>query len=129
MCHCHTAEVFGRGFDADEYYFLFLFGPCFGFVGCKYYLTGGCAGRCGQAFCYYLGVLEGCFVEYGVKEFVEFLGFHAHEHGFFVDFAGAEQVHGYFNHCCACALAVAGLEHPEFAVLDGLCSSLRGVLR
>jgi hypothetical protein len=54
-----------------------------------------------------------------VEKLVEFLGFHAEQGGFFVDCACAEEVHGYFDHSGACAFAVTGLEHPEFAVLNG----------
>ncbi len=93
--------------------------PCFGFFGGEHYLAGSGAGRCGKSFCYDHGAFYGSFVEDGVQEFVEFLGFHALEHGFLIDGAGTEQVHGDFDHGGAGAFAVAGLEHPEFAVLDG----------
>ena len=54
-----------------------------------------------------------------MEKFVEFLGLHALEGSLLVDFAFAEEVHGDFHHSSAGALAVTGLEHPEFAVLDG----------
>ena len=54
-----------------------------------------------------------------MQEFVKFLGLHTQQSCLFVDFAGTQQVHGYLDHGCACTFAVAGLEHPKFAVLDG----------
>ena len=54
-----------------------------------------------------------------MEEFVEFLGFHTAEGCLFVDVACTEKVHGNLYHGSAGALAVAGLEHPELAVLDG----------
>ena len=119
LSHGHTAEVFGRCFDTNEYHFAFLFGPCFGFVGGEYDLAGGSTGGCGKTFSNDFGAFEGVFVEYGVEEFVEFLGLHTKQSGFFVDFAVAQQVHGDFHHSGAGAFTVASLEHPKFAVLDG----------
>ncbi len=119
LCYGHTSEVFRRCLDADEHDFAFLFAPGFCFFSREYDLAGGCAGRCGKTLCHDFCALECCFVEHGVEEFIEFLRFHALEHGFFIDFACAEKVHSDLYHCSACAFAVAGLEHPEFAVLDG----------
>ncbi len=117
--HGHTAEVFGRCLDADENDFALLLGPCLGVLSGEHYLTGSCTGRCGETLGYDSGTLECALVEYGVKEFVEFLGFHAAEDGLLVNDACAEEVHGDLDHSGAGALAVTGLEHPEFAVLDG----------
>ncbi len=53
-----------------------------------------------------------------MKKFVQFLGLHAHEHSLFIYLAGTKEIHGDFHHSCTCTFAIAGLEHPKFAVLD-----------
>ena len=54
-----------------------------------------------------------------MKQFVELRGLAAEHGGLLVDQPLAEHVHGDLHHRGARALAVAALEHPELAVLNG----------
>ena len=119
LSHEHAAEVFGRGLYTHQDDFLLLLCPCFSVIGLEYYLAGGCTGACGKTLGHYFGAFEGVFVEDGVQQLVEFVRLHAQKGGLLVDFACAEKLHGDAYHGYAGAFAVAGLEHPEFAVLDG----------
>ena len=118
LSHCHAAKVFGRSLNTYEHYFLFLFSPSLGVVSLEHYLT--CCGtrRSGKTLGNNFGAFEGCLVEYWVKQLVKFVRLHAQQGGLLVNFAGAEEFHGYAYHGHACAFAVTGLEHPELAVLD-----------
>ena len=119
LCNGHTAKVFGRGLDTHENDFLFLLCPCFRIVGKEYDLAGSGAWRCGKTLGHYERTLKGGLVEHRVEKLVEFLGLHTQKGGLFVDFTCAEKIHGDFHHSGTCTLAVTGLEHPEFAILDG----------
>jgi hypothetical protein len=54
-----------------------------------------------------------------VQQVVQALGRHAQQGGLLVDHALLQHFHGDAHHGCARALAVAGLQHPELALLDG----------
>ena len=69
--------------------------------------------------CDRLCLCEGNFVEHGMEQFVEFVGFAAHDSCLFVDHTLVEQVDGNFYHCGTGALTVTGLEEPEFTFLYG----------
>lgn len=81
--------------------------------------TRGGARRCGQPLDDHLRILDGRLVEDGMKQFVELRGLAAEHGGLLVDQPLAEHVHGDLHHRGARALAVAALEHPELAVLNG----------
>ena len=119
LSHIHTLEVFGRGFDAHQHNFLTLCRPSFGFVSMEHDLSRGCSGRCGQAFGQHLGLSQSCFVEYGVKQLVETIGFNAQQGFVFADHALLKHFHGNANHRGTCALTVAGLQNPKLTFLNG----------
>ncbi len=115
----HALQVFGRSFDADQNRTLvFLLEHFFGIFGEEYHRTGRCARRCGQSLHDDFGVFHRRLVENGVEQLVEFGRLAAQYGGLFVDQAFAQHVHGDLHHRGARTLAVATLEHPEFAVLD-----------
>ena len=94
-------------------------GVPFGSVfGKEYNLAAGGTRAGGQTACELFGFGQGFFAEYGVEEFVEFVGLAAIDGCFFVNHALTEQVHGNFNHSRTGALTVTGLEEPEFAFLN-----------
>ena len=82
-------------------------------------LTAGSTRAGGKAAREFLSLCKGFFIEHGVQEFVELGGLAAVDSRLFVDHALTEQVHGNLHHGSTRALAVTGLEEPEFAFLNG----------
>ncbi len=118
LCNSHTAKILRRGFYTHKHDFLFLLRPGFGLVSKEYYLAGSRARRCGQTLCHDFGCTESFLGKHRVKKLVEFLRLHAGEHSFLVDHVLTEEIHCDLYHCSAGTLAIAGLKHPELAVLD-----------
>ena len=115
----HSGKVFRTGLNAHHYYAV-AFGVHLGrVVGEEYNLSAGGSRRCRQSSCEYFCALQCFLVEYRVQEFVKLVGLAAQKSRLFVYLAFAEQVHGYFHHCCACAFSVTCLQEPEFAFLYG----------
>ncbi len=85
----------------------------------EYYLTACGTGAGWQTLCDNFGFLQSVLVEYGVKQFVEFLGLAAHNGFLLGDDAFAHEIHGNLDHGSAGALAVTGLQEPQLAFLNG----------
>src|SRR5690606_14290218 len=81
----HAAEVFRRGFDADEEHLLPLVGGDDGAVGVEVDLAGGGAGTGGQAGGDDLGLLDLGEVEDRREQLLELVGRVAHDGGLPVD--------------------------------------------
>ena len=115
----HALEVFGRSLDAHQNGALAGFlQHLLGVLGEEHHGTRGGSRRCGQALGDDLRIGDGLLVEDGVEQFVELRRLAAQYGGLFVDQTLAQHVHGDLDHRRARALAVAALEHPEFAVLN-----------
>ena len=54
-----------------------------------------------------------------MQQFVQLVGFAAHQSGLFVNHALMQHFHGYTHHSGTCTLTVTGLEEPELAFLHG----------
>ena len=115
----HTGEVFGAGLDAYHHYLVAVGCPLLGIVGVEYYLTAGCTGAGRQTLGDDFSLFQGVLVEYGVEQLVELLGLAAQYGCLLVDESLAHKVHGNLDHGCAGALAVAGLQEPQLALLYG----------
>ena len=115
----HTLNVLGRGLQADQDHLLAPGMPLLGVLRGKDHLAAGRAGRGGQALADDLGLLQGVGVKLGVEQRVELLRLHAKDGLLLVDHPLVHQVHSHLQGGGGGALAVAGLEHIEFAVLDG----------
>ena len=116
----HPLQIFGRSLDTHQHRLLTRLGQhLFGIVGEEDHRPRRGARRCGQTLDDHLGVLDRRLVEDGVQQLVQ-LGRLATQHGgFLVDQPLAQHVHGDFDHRSARALAVAALQHPQLAVLNG----------
>ena len=113
----HALDVFGAGLGADEDDGFAAFGPFGGFGGGEDDAADGGAGGGGEA----AGddVVRDGVVEDAVKEFGDLFGVLAAEGFGLVDASGVDVVDGDFDHGVAGAFAGAGLQDPEFALLDG----------
>ena len=115
----HALEVLGRSLDAHQNGALAGFlQHLLGVLGEEHHGTRGGSRRCGQALGDDLRIGDGLLVEDGVEQFVELRRLAAQYGGLLVDQTLAQHVHGDLDHRRARALAVAALEHPEFAVLN-----------
>src|ERR1035437_2845398 len=114
----HAVDVVRYGFLADKYDGGNL-GGLDGVIGREYDGTDRSAGGGGQALGQEGEFLLALGVEHRVKELIELLGIDA-QHGFLLaDQAFVDHLGGDSNRRGAGALAVAGLQHVERAVLDG----------
>ncbi len=117
--YIHPLEVFRRRLDTHQHHFMSFFHPFLGFISMEHNLTGCSAGRSGKAFSQNPGFLHGGGIKYGVQQFVE-LGRFAAEQGFLLGKdALFQHVHGDFHHGSTGTLSVTGLQHPQFAILNG----------
>ena len=115
----HAAQVFRRSLDAHEENF---FTGSRGFdaaLGVEVNFARGRAGSGGQAFGDDLGSLDRIAIEDRGEDLVELLGRNAVHRFFPVDQFFLHHVAGDFHRGETGPLAVAGLQHEEFAVLDG----------
>ena len=115
----HAAQIFGRGFVADEEDLFALLGGVDGAVGVEIDLAGGRAGAGGQTGGDGLGLLDLGEIEDRREQLVELVGRVAQDGGFPVDELLLHHVHGELQRGHGGALAVARLEHEQLAVLDG----------
>ena len=115
----HTLDVLGGGLQPDQNDLLAPVVPLLGVLGGKDHPAAGGAGRGGQALADDLGLLQGLGVKGGVEQGVQLLGINAAHGLLLVDHALVHQIHGHLDGGGGGALAVAGLEHIELAVLDG----------
>src|SRR5271168_362973 len=81
----HAAEIFGRGFVADEEDFLALLGGLHGAIRVEVHAAGGGAGTGGQTFGDYLGGGHGFAIEDGRQDLIELIGWDAADGGLPVD--------------------------------------------
>ena len=117
--HAHAAQVLGRGLLPHQNHGLARLGPFLGLVGKEDHLPGGRAGTRRQAARNHGGRLLRRRVEDRVQQVVQAVRAHAKQRGFFIDHALVEHLHRDAHHGRAGALAIAGLQHPELAFLDG----------
>ena len=117
----HAHDVLGAGLKTDEHdlrHGLALDG-FLGLLGGEHDLAAGGTGRRGKALADGVGFLERLGVKLWVQERIELLGLNA-QHGLTLgDHALVDEVARDLQRRLRGALAVAGLEHVEFAVLDG----------
>ena len=116
----HALDVLGRGLQADQNDLLALLGPLLGVLGGEDDLAAGSAGRGGQALAD-RGRPSSARRRRtaGAAGYPGCLGSIMQDGLFFVDHALVHQVAGDLQRGGGGALAVAGLEHVELAVLDG----------
>ncbi len=115
----HTLDVLGGGLQAHEHYLLAGLSLLNGVLGGEDDLAAGGSGRGGQSAGYGCGGLQGCRVELGMQQSVQLLGID-HQKGLLLGLhALVDKVTGDFDGGCSSALAVAGLQHVELAVLHG----------
>ena len=115
----HALDVLGRGLQADQNDLLAALGPGLGVLSGEDDLAAGGAGRGGQGAADHGGLLQHLAVKLGMQQGVQGAGID-HGHGLlFVDHPLVHQVAGDLERSSRGALAVAGLQHIELAVLHG----------
>ena len=119
-CDLHAGDVLRRGFAADEDDVLECSGGArlYSFLGGEDDLTDGRAGRCRQAGGEDFDLLA-LLHQAGNQEVVDLVWLDAHDGLFLGDEALLDHVDGDAHGGQAGALAIAGLQHVERAVLDG----------
>ena len=115
----HTRQIFRRSFDTHHYHALAGSVPFGSIIGKEHNLAAGRARRSRQTAGKNLRLLQGRLVEYGVKQFVQLVGFATQQRRLFVNHTLVEQIHGYLHHGGSGTLAVTCLEEPELAFLHG----------
>ena len=115
----HALDVLGRGLQADQDDLLAPLVPLLGLLGGEHHAAAGGTGGGGQALANDLGLLQGLGVKGGVQQGVELLGIDAAHSLLLVDHTLVHQIHGHLQGGGGGALAVAGLQHIELAILDG----------
>ena len=96
-----------------------LLSPLGSVLGGEYHLTAGGARRGGQTRADDLGGLQSFGVEHRVQQAVQLFGFDAQNGLFFGNHTLVHQIDGDLQGGGGGALAVAGLQHVELAVLNG----------
>ena len=115
----HAFDILGGGLQSHEHDLLALLAFFDGVLGREHDATAGGAGRCGKRGSDGFRRFQSLRVELRVKERVERLGIDLHERFLFGNHALVDEVAGDFDSGLRRALAVTGLEHVEFSVLDG----------
>ena len=82
-------------------------------------LTGCSTRRSRKTASQHFGFLQSILIEYRVKQFIEFIRFHAHQSSLFVNHALTEQVHSNLHHGSTCTFTVTCLKEPELTFLYG----------
>lgn len=113
----HAAEIFRRGFDADEQDLLAFLGSLHGTVGIEVDLAGGGAGAGGEAGGDPLAFLTSARSKIGASNFLELVGRVAHDGRLPVDEFLLHHIDGELERGGGGA-AVARLEHEQLAFLD-----------
>ena len=113
----HPTDVLGGSLEAYQDDLPALCLPCLGFVRLKDHHPGGGPGRGGQALADDRP-LDG-LIENGMKQLVEIFRIHAEQCRGTVDQLLGRHVDGDLHRRRGGALAGAGLQHPQAAVLDG----------
>ena len=85
----------------------------------EHHLTGCSTRRSRKTTSQHFGFLQSILIEYRVKQFIEFIRFHAHQSSLFVNHALTEQIHSDLHHGSTCTLTVTCLKEPEFTFLYG----------
>ena len=115
----HALDVLGGGLQPDQTDLLAPGGPLLGVVSGKDDLAAGGAGGGGQCGGDGGGLLQRVGVKLGVEQGVQVAGVDHGHRLFLVDHALVHQIAGDLQGGGGGALAVAGLEHVELAVLHG----------
>ncbi len=113
----HAVNVLGRGFDANQDRLAARLACGLRIVGREYDLAARRAGRGGQSGRDRGGL--GLRVEHRMQELVERAGLDPHDGVLAGEHALVGHVHRHLERRFRRALAVAGLQHPELAALDG----------
>ena len=115
----HALDILRRGLQPDQDHLLAALGPGLGVLSGEDDLAAGGAGRGGQGAADHGGLLQHLAVKLGMQQGVQGAGID-HGHGLlFVDHPLVHQVAGDLERSSRGALAVAGLQHIELAVLHG----------
>ena len=115
----HALDVLGGGLQADQADLLAPGGPLLGVVSGEDDLAAGGAGGGGQCGGDGGGLLQRGGVKLGMEQGVQVAGVDHGHRLLFIDHALVHQIAGDFQGGGGGALAVAGLEHVELAVLHG----------
>ena len=115
----HAAQIFGRGFDADEQNFFTLLGGDHRAISVEIDLAGGGAGAGGKTGGDGLGLLDFGQVKNRGEQLFELVGRIAEDGGFGVNELLLDHVDGELQRGGGGALAVTRLEHEQAAFLDG----------
>ena len=115
----HAGKVLGAGLNAHHDYPAAIFVPSLCVVGMEHDLSTSRTRTGGKPLRDDLGLGERHLVEHGVEKLVELVGLATLNGSLLVDDTISEQVHGNLHHGRTRALAIAGLEEPELALLYG----------
>ncbi len=114
----HAVDILGRGLGAHQDDLLAARGPLLRIIGREHGLARRAAGARGQALGQNLRTLLGVRIDHGQEQLVELRRRHAHERLVEADQPLRVHLDGHAHGRRAVALARAGLEHPEHALLD-----------
>ena len=115
----HALDILGRGLQTDQDHLLAPGSPFLGVLGGVDDLAAGGAGRGGQRLAHRGGSLQRGGVKLGMQQRIQVAGID-HGHGLLLgDHALVHQVAGDLQGGGSGALAVAGLEHVQLAMLHG----------
>ena len=115
----HALDILGRGLQTDQDHLLAPGSPFLGVLGGVDDLAAGGAGRGGQSLAHRGGGLQSGGVKLGMQQRIQVPGVD-HGHGLLLgDHALVHQVAGNLQGGGSGALAVAGLEHVQLAMLHG----------
>ncbi len=115
----HAGDVLGRGLQTDQDHLLAPGLPFLGVGSGEDHLAAGSAGRSAQALAQGRCGLQGLGVKLGMQQGVQIAGIDHHDGLLLVDHALVHQIAGDLQRGGRGALAVAGLQHEELAVLHG----------
>ena len=113
----HAVNVFGAGFDAHQNDLAAGMLELLGFIGTEDDLAAGGAGRGGKAVGDDLAL--GVRIERRMQQLIERAGIDARHRLVVGDQTFLRHLDRDAQSCLRRALAIAGLQHPEFAALDG----------
>ena len=115
----HPAQVFRRGFLTHQNDLLAFGNPFFRLISEENDLARSGTRRGRQTAGDRLRLADGGTIEHRMQQFIETIGINTQQCGFFIDKALLHHLDRRAHECSASALSGTGLQHPEFAFLDG----------